>query len=58
MAKFWDDNWSKSSWTPREEDRTKAVENYRKFLSLWGNADPIFPEVGDARARLAALESK
>ncbi len=45
MAKFYDYNWSKSSWAPREEDRTKAVENYRKFLSLWGNADPIFPEV-------------
>ncbi len=57
MAKFWDYNWSKSSWTPREEDRTKAVEYYRKFLSLWGNADPIFLEVADARARLAALES-
>ena len=58
MAKLCDYNWNKSAWTPREEDRTKAVENYRKFLSLWGNADPIFPEVADAKARLAVLESK
>ena len=40
------------------QSRTKAIENYRKFLSLWGDADPIFAEVADARARLAALEAE
>ena len=39
----------------REASRAKAVENYRKFLDLWKDADPIFPEVEDARQRLAGL---
>jgi len=38
--------------------RTLAAENYRKFLSLWKDADPVFrPEVEDAARRLAALEA-
>jgi tetratricopeptide (TPR) repeat protein len=45
-----------SSW---DSYRVKAVENYRKFLQLWGGADSIFAaEVEDARKRLAALESR
>jgi tetratricopeptide (TPR) repeat protein len=56
-AKAHDDNWSQSRYR-REDFKLKAIENYRKFLSLWGNADPIFSEVGDARSRLAILESK
>jgi tetratricopeptide (TPR) repeat protein len=40
------------------ERREKAMGHYRKFLGLWGNADPIFPEVEDARKRLAALEAR
>jgi len=32
-----------------------ARENYRRFLELWKNADPGFPEVEDAKARLDAL---
>jgi len=33
-----------------------AIKSYRKFLSLWGDADPMFAaEVEDAKARLAAL---
>jgi serine/threonine protein kinase/Tfp pilus assembly protein PilF len=33
----------------------KARENYRRFLDFWRNADAGLPEVGDAKARLAAL---
>jgi TolB-like protein/Flp pilus assembly protein TadD len=35
--------------------RTRAIENYQKFLDLWKNADHIFPEVADAQRRLSAL---
>jgi tetratricopeptide (TPR) repeat protein len=43
----------------KKGEREKAVEGYRKFLSLWGQADPIFaPDVDDARRRLAALEAQ
>lgn len=41
----------------RKAERIKAIEGYRKFLSLWGGSDPVFrPEVDDARKRLAALD--
>ena len=40
-------------------DRALAVENYRKFLGLWKDADPEFAaETEDARQRLAALETE
>ena len=43
----------------KRKERATAIEGYRKFLSLWGQADPAFAaEVNDARARLAALESE
>ena len=39
--------------------RDRAIAGYRKFLSLWGNADPPFiGQVEDARRRLAALEAQ
>ncbi len=38
-------------------NKIQAAEDYKKFLSLWGNADPIFTEVEDARKRLAGLGS-
>ncbi|HUU36894.1 MAG TPA: protein kinase, partial [Candidatus Desulfaltia sp.] len=33
----------------------EAAEHYRKFLSLWKDADPGRPEVEDAKKRLAAI---
>ncbi len=36
----------------------KALEQYEKFLGLWKDADPGFPEVGEAKNRLAALKSQ
>jgi hypothetical protein len=57
MAKFFEQSWNRFPY-PKNPSRTKAAENYRKFLSLWGDADPIFPEVADAKARLAALEAE
>ena len=41
-----------------QERRLKAIGYYRKFLDLFKDADPIFPEIEDARARLARLEAK
>ena len=38
-------------------DRAGAEESYRKFLALWKDADPVFPEIGDAKTRLESLGS-
>jgi len=35
----------------------KAIENYEKFLELWTDADPGFPEIEDAKMRLASLKN-
>ncbi len=43
--------YEKSGWTD------KAVEQYEKFLKLWGNSDTKIDEVEDARKRLSRLKS-
>jgi tetratricopeptide (TPR) repeat protein len=40
----------------RKGDKIKAAELYKKFLSLWKDADPGIPEVTDAGKRLAGLK--
>jgi tetratricopeptide (TPR) repeat protein len=43
----------------RKAERAQAVEAYRKFLGLWGQADQVLAvEVEDARTRLKALEAE
>jgi len=39
----------------QQGDKGRAIENYRKFLDLWKDADPDRPEPADARKRLAAI---
>jgi len=41
----------------KQEKKAEAVENFRKFLDLWKDADPGLPEVEDAHARLEALRN-
>jgi len=38
--------------------RDRALAHYRSFVSIWGDADPIFSDkVAEARARLARLKA-
>jgi tetratricopeptide (TPR) repeat protein len=60
MARIYENEAGFRYATPPEkrENLAKAIETYRKFLSLWGDADPVFAAyVDDARTRLAHLTS-
>jgi len=37
----------------QQGQKTKAQENYQKFLSPWKDADPGLPEGAEAKSRLA-----
>ncbi len=41
----------------KQGDRTKAINEYRKFLDIWKNADPDQPQLIDAKRRLAKLKA-
>lgn len=58
VAKIYDDFWHTGEYQSRETYRSKAIENFRKFLALWKDADPIFPEIDEARWQLARLEAQ
>lgn len=36
----------------------KAIEHYTKFLEIWGDADPDWPELAEAKNRLASLKEE
>jgi len=39
-----------------KDEKGRARVEYEKFLKYWVEADPIHPELKDARARLARLK--
>jgi tetratricopeptide (TPR) repeat protein/TolB-like protein len=57
-AKHDDDYWTKGMFRGGDSIRVRVVEQYKKFLGLFGDADPLFAaQIQDARKRLAALGS-
>ena len=58
---YWGDVYAKSFYmlgtiADRKGDGAKAIEHYSKFLDLWKDAGSGFPEVEDAKKRLARLK--
>lgn len=56
----WNEQREGSWFTPEafRKSHELITGNYRKFLELWKDADPIFPEVEDAKKRLARREAE
>jgi len=51
--------WPGKTQDQIKDDQAKSIENFRKFLTLWKDADPIFvAKVEDAKKGLAVLEAK
>ena len=42
----------------KEDQKTKALEQPKKFHNLWKDADPGLAEVADAKKRLAELKGQ
>jgi len=40
----------------QQDNISKAIEHYEKFLSLWKDADPGLPELNNAKVRVAGLK--
>jgi len=60
---YWGDIYARSYYMlgkihEQLDNTAKAIEQYEKFLSLWKDADPDLPEVGDAKKRLARISSQ
>jgi tetratricopeptide (TPR) repeat protein len=59
MAKAFDDAGPSLVRQRTDSNTARAAYYYRRFLALWGGADPVFaPVVEDVKKRLAALESR
>ena len=42
----------------KEGQKSKAIEHYEEFLTLWKDSEPGLPEVEDAKKTLGGLKSR